>query len=195
MTLIKEKENKLITVEELFNMELEEGYFYELLNGHIVKKQAPSPPHQKAVVKITTLIENFITERGLGDCYTSPIDVFFDKYNNTQPDILFIKKERLFIVTKDGIQGQPDLIVEVLSPSTYRTDRIAKMKAYCQFGVSEYWIVDPIYKAVEVYSLENSVYTMTSNAVETGEVVSKVLEEFKVDIEKIFIYGGRSGNF
>ena len=186
MTLIQEKENKLITVEELFNMELEEGYFYELLNGHIVKKQAPTPQHQKAVVKITTLIENFITERDLGDCYTSPIDVFFDKYNNTQPDILFIKKERLFIVTKDGIQGQPDLIVEVLSPSTYRTDRIAKMKTHCQFGVSEYWIVDPVYKAVEVYSLENNAYTMTSNAIETGEVVSKVLEEFKVDIEKIF---------
>ena len=186
MTLIQEKENKLITVEELFNMELEEGYFYELLNGHIVKKQAPSPKHQKAVVKITTLIENFITERDLGDCYTSPIDVFFDKYNNTQPDILFIKKERLFIVTKDGIQGQPDLIVEVLSPSTYRTDRTTKMKTYCEFGVSEYWIVDPNNKAIEVYSLENNAYVVTSIAVETGEVVSKVLEEFKVDIEKIF---------
>jgi Uma2 family endonuclease len=188
MTLIQEKENKLITVEELFNMELEEGYFYELLNGHIVKKQAPTPMHQKAVVKITTLIENFITERDLGDCYTSPIDVFFDKYNNTQPDILFIKKERLFIVTKDGIQGQPDLIVEVLSPSTYRTDRIAKMKTHCQFGVSEYWIVDPIYKLIEVYSLENNAYVMTSNAIETGEITSKTLDGLKIDMGKIFDY-------
>ncbi len=187
MTLIKEKENKLITVEELFNMELEEGYFYELLNGRIVKKQAPSPPHQKAVANLNWLINNFVRERDLGDCYTSPIDVFFDKYNNTQPDILFIKKERLFIVTKDGIQGQPDLIVEVLSPSTYRVDRIAKMKTYCEFGVSEYWIVDPNNKAIEVHFLENNAYVMTSIAVETGEVVSKVLEEFKVDIEKIFI--------
>jgi Uma2 family endonuclease len=187
MTLIQEKEEKLITVEELFEMDLEEGYFYELLNGRIVKKQAPSPPHQKAVVKITTLIENFIMEHDLGDCYTSPIDVFFDKHNNAQPDILFIKKERLFIVTPDGIQGQPDLIVEVLSPSTYRNDRTSKMKIYCQFGVSEYWIVDPNNKAIEIYCLENNAYTMASIAVETGEITSKVLEGLKVDIEKIFI--------
>jgi Uma2 family endonuclease len=187
MILTKEKEEQRITVEELFEMELEEGYFYELLNGHIVKKQAPSPQHQKAVVKITTLIENFITEKDLGDCYTSPIDVFFDKYNNSQPDILFIKKDRLFIVNKDGIHGQPDLIVEVLSPSSYRNDRIVKMKLYCEFGVSEYWIVDPLNKVIEVYSLENNAYTMTIMAVETGEITSKVLEGFKLDIEKIFI--------
>ena len=188
MTLIQEKESKLITVEELFNMELEEGYFYELLNGHIVKKQAPSPQHQEAVANINWFMSSFIRERDLGKVYTSPIDVFFDKYNNTQPDILFIKKERLFIVTKDGIQGQPDLVVEVLSPSTYRVDRIAKMKTYCEFGVSEYWIVDPIYKAVEVYSLENNAYIMTSNAIETGEISSKILDGLTIDLEKVFNY-------
>ena len=143
--------------------------------------------HQKAVIKISTLIENFITEKDLGDCYTSPIDVFFDKYNNTQPDILFIKKERLFIVTEHGIEGHPDLIVEVLSPLTYRNDRLGKMKLYCEFGVSEYWIVDPIYKVVEVYSLENNTYIMTASAIETGEVISKTLTDFKIDIEKIFV--------
>jgi Uma2 family endonuclease len=187
MILTKEKEEKLITVAELFDMELEEGYFYELLNGHIVKKQAPSPQHQKAVVKMTTLIENFITEKDLGDCYTSPIDVFFDKYNNTQPDILFIKKDRLFIVTEHGIEGQPDLIVEVLSPSSYRHDKVDKMKIYCQFGVSEYWIVDPNNKAVEVYTLENNLYQLSAIASETGEITSKALDNFKVNIEQIFI--------
>jgi Uma2 family endonuclease len=187
MVLVKEKEEKLITVKELFQMDLEEGYYYELLNGHIVKKQAPSPMHQKAVVKITTLIENYITEKDLGDCYTSPVDVFFDTYNNTQPDILFIKKDRLFIVTEHGIEGHPDLIVEVLSPSTYRNDRVGKKKLYCEFGVSEYWIVDPIYKTVDIYSLENSDYTLTSSAIESGEIESKTLTDFKIDIEKIFI--------
>jgi Uma2 family endonuclease len=187
MTLLKEKEEKLITVEELFDMELEEGYFYELLNGHIVKKQAPSPQHQKAVANLNWLINNFTREHDLGDCYTSPIDVFFDKYNNTQPDILFIKKDRLFIVTPHGIEGHPDLIVEVLSPSSYRNDKVDKMKIYCQFGVSEYWIVDPNNKAVEVYTLENNAYTMSVLASESGEITSKVLADFKVEIEKIFI--------
>jgi Uma2 family endonuclease len=187
MLLTKEKEEKLITVAELFDMELEEGYFYELLNGHIVKKQAPSPQHQEAVANINWLLNNFTREKDLGKVYTSPIDVFFDKYNNTQPDVLFIKKDRLFIVTPNGIEGHPDLVIEVLSPSTYRNDRIGKMKLYCEFGVSEYWIVDPIYKVVEVYNLENNAYVMTSNAVETGEITSKVLDDFKTNIEQIFI--------
>lgn len=187
MTLTKEKEDKLITVAELFEMELEEGYYYELLNGHIVKKQAPSPMHQEAVSNINWFLNNFIREKDLGKVYTSPIDVFFDKYNNTQPDILFIKKERLFIVTEHGIEGHPDLIVEVLSPSTYRNDRVGKMQLYCEFGVSEYWIVDPNNKAIEVYSLENNAYKMAFIAVETGEITSNILTDFKMDIEKIFI--------
>ena len=119
MIVTKEKEDKLITVEQFFEMELEEGFFYELLNGHIVKKQAPSPMHQEAVANINWFLNNFVREKDLGKVYTSPIDVFFDTYNNAQPDILFIRKDRLFIVDKDGIQGQPDLIVEVLSPSSY----------------------------------------------------------------------------
>ena len=187
MTGIEEKkEEKKITVQELFEMDLEEGYFYELINGHIVKKQAPSPSHQEAVTNLSTLINNFIKEKGLGKCYVSPIDVFFDKYNNTQPDVLFIKKDRLFIVTHDGIMGQPDLIVEVLSPSTYRNDRTTKKDLYCRFGVSEYWIVDPKNQVIEVYSLENDAYTMSSFAIETGEIESKVLEGFKMDIVPIF---------
>ena len=187
MTLLEEKqEEKKITVQELFEMELEEGYFYELINGHIVKKQAPSPAHQKAVLKLSKLIDNFAEEKLLGDCYTSPIDVFFDNYNNTQPDILFIKTDRLFIVTQDGIMGQPDLIVEVLSPSTYRNDRTVKKDLYCQFGVSEYWIVDPKNQAIEVYALDVDGYTLASFAIEKGEIESKVLEGFKMDIMAVF---------
>ncbi len=183
MTILKE--NK-ITVKEFFEMELEEGYYYELLNGHIVKKQAPSPVHQKAVSNINWLINTFIKERQLGDCYVSHIDVFFDDHNNTQPDILFIKKDRLFIVTQHGIEGHPDLIVEILSPSTFRIDRNEKKDLYCAFGVSEYWIVDPKNQAVEVYSLENNTYTISSFAIENGEITSKIIEGLVIDVAAVF---------
>lgn len=180
-------EEKKITVKEFFEMELEEGFFYELINGHIVKKQAPAPLHQEAVTNLSTFINNFIKEKQLGKCYVSPIDVFFDNYNNTQPDILFIKKDRLFIVTRNGIEGHPDLIVEVLSPSTYRNDRKDKKDLYCEFGVSEYWIVDTHYQAIEIYSLVDNVYVMTSFATATGLIESRVLEGFSLDIATIFI--------
>ena len=176
-----------ITVEELFNMELEEGFFYELINGNIVKKQAPSPAHQDAVAQLLTIFNTYALEKQLGKVYTSPIDVYFDKYNNTQPDILFIKKDRNFIITKDGIQGQPDLIVEVLSPSTFKNDRKEKMDLYLLFGVSEYWIVDPKNQSVEVYILENDKYEMQFFAIETGDIESKVLEGLKFDVARIFL--------
>ena len=175
-----------ITVEELFNMELEEGFCYELINGIIVKKQAPSPQHQKAVSQLVTIFNNFVLEKQLGDVYPSPIDVFFDNHNNAQPDVLFIRKDRQFIITKDGIQGHPNLVVEVLSPSTFRNDRKEKMNLYLRFGVSEYWIVDPKNQSVEVYVLENDVYDMRYFAIETGDIESKVLEGLKFEVSKIF---------
>ncbi len=186
MLLTKEKEEQLITVAELFQMELEEGYYYELLNGHIVKKQAPSPQHQEAVSNLNWFLNNFVREHDLGKVYTSPIDVFFDKYNNTQPDILFIKKERLFIVTEHGIEGHPDLIVEVLSKSTYKQDRYEKIELYRKFGVPEYWIADPEYKIIDVYSLENNAYTMDCFDIECANFGSKILTDIKIDMAKVF---------
>ena len=111
-------------------------------------------------------MHNFAKTGRLGKCYAAPIDVFFDKYNNTQPDILFIKKERQFIVTRDGIEGRPDLIVEILSPSTHKNDRISKKALYLKLGVMEYWIVDPIYQSVEVYLLEDDKYVLKSTVFE-----------------------------
>jgi Uma2 family endonuclease len=187
MSLTTALENpKKVTVKELFDMELEEGYFYELLNGIIMKKQAPSPQHQEASGNIYAAIHAFVKTNQLGKCYTAPIDVFFDKYNNAQPDILFIKKDRQFIITKNGIEGHPDLIVEVISLSSVRHDKITKKALYLTFGVAEYWLVDPLYHTVDIYGLENNDYVLKSSAVEFGEVESLVLEGFKIEIKSIF---------
>ena len=184
--MIETLSTQRITVKELFEMELEEGFFYELINGQIVKKKACSPLHQRIVVKLVSIFHNYVETKELGDVYISPIDVFFDRHNNTQPDVLFIKKDRNFIITKDGIQGHPDLIVEVLSPSTFRNDRTDKKDLYLHFGVSEYWIVDPKNQSVEVYCLENDAYKMTFFAIETGDIESRILAGLKFEVAKIF---------
>jgi Uma2 family endonuclease len=181
-----QREERKITVKELFEMELEEGFFYELINGNIVKKQAPAPAHQNASMQIATAMNNFIKERQLGKLFAAPIDVFFDDHNNTQPDILFVKKERDFLITKHGIEGAPDLIVEILSPSTFKVDRKDKFDMYLFFGVSEYWIVDPKNQSIEVYILENDRYKMEFFAIENGLVQSKVLDGLNLEVSEIF---------
>ena len=175
-----------ITVKELFEMDLEEGYFYELINGNIVKKQAPSPQHQLASGNIYAAMHAFVKTQQLGKCFSAPTAVFFDKHNNTQPDIFFIRKERQFIITRDGIEGQPDLIVEILSPSSYKNDKVTKKALHLKFGVMEYWIVDPIYQSVEVYILEQNQYILKALVSESGAVESTVLEGFMMDIKDIF---------
>ncbi len=175
-----------ITVKEFFEMDLEEGYYYELINGIIVKKQAPKPIHQIASGEIYGELRNFVKEKQLGRVLASPIDVFFDDYNNTQPDILFIKKDRLFIITDHGIEGTPDLIVEILSPSSFKRDKKEKFDLYMRFGVQEYWIVDPYYKSIEVFVLENNKYVLASEASEAGIIQSKVLEGLSLEISTVF---------
>jgi Uma2 family endonuclease len=69
-----------------------------------------------------------------------------------QPDIVFVSSERLGIIHDEGIKGAPDLVIEILSPSTAHRDRGIKRKLYERHGVTQYWIVDPDAKAVEVWS-------------------------------------------
>ena len=175
-----------ITVKEFFEMDLEESYYYELINGIIVKKQAPKPIHQNAGMNLSRILSIHVFENKIGKLFASPIDVYFDNYNNTQPDILFIKKERLFIITERGIEGAPDLIVEILSPSTFKRDKKEKFDLYMRFGVSEYWIVDPYYKSIEVFELENNNYKLAFEASESGIIQSKVLEGFSLEISTVF---------
>jgi len=181
-----------ITVKEFFEMDLEEGYDYDLINGIIlrtqssVNKKPPKPIHQNASMNLSRILSIHVFENKIGKLFASPIDVYFDNYNNTQPDILFIKKERLFIITERGIEGAPDLIVEILSPSTFKRDKKEKFDLYMRFGVSEYWIVDPYYKSIEVFELENNNYKLAFEASESGMIQSKVLEGFSLEISTVF---------
>ena len=138
-------------------------------------------------MRLSKLLSNFVDEKQIGEMFASPIDVFFDDYNNTQPDLLFIKKERSFIVTNNDVEGAPDLIIEILSPSTQRTDKREKYKLYQEFGVQEYWIVDPNNKSIDVFSLENNRYENLFVATDNETIQSQVLEGFSLEVSQIFI--------
>ncbi|MEQ1744950.1 MAG: Uma2 family endonuclease [Saprospiraceae bacterium] len=179
-----------ITVPEFREMaDFEEGFFYELINGEIVKRSSPSTGHQAASFNLALIFGNFVKEKKLGRCFTAPFDVAFDEENLTQPDILFVSTARAGIVTENCVEGAPDLVVEILSPGTFKADRDDKMNLYLRFGVAEYWIVDPKNRSIEVYTLESNKYQLFSFSIESGEVVSLVLPGLKVPIEQVFANG------
>jgi Uma2 family endonuclease len=179
---------KKISVSEFREMEFEgEDAYYELINGEIVKKSAPTPLHQEISNNLSFALTSFVKQNRLGKVFTAPVDVYLHEFSHVLPDLIFISTENLAIIDyKDGITGVPDLVVEIISPSSIYKDRILKNNDYQAAGVPEYWLVDSKNQAVEVYENINKSFHLFSFAAETGKIQSKLLQGFELDITTIF---------
>jgi Uma2 family endonuclease len=103
------------------------------------------------VTRLTRYLSTFVQENDLGEVFVAPFDVVFSRFDVVEPDLLYVSKGRLSVLTEKNVQGAPDLVVEVLSPSTAETDRTIKLKLYARYGVQEYWIMDPYGPSAEIY--------------------------------------------
>lgn len=126
----------------------------QLIDGEVIIGSPPPLKHQDLVRDILILLVTIEREQG-GLAMVGPAEVYLDDRNIFEPDVLYIKPDNLAIAQQDDkrIIGAPDLIVEVLSPSTAKYDRDQKYTAYEQHGVGEYWIVDPAHDVIEVWTL------------------------------------------
>ncbi len=164
-----------------------DGYKYEVMKGVLHVAPAPRPRHQRVVVRLSYSLVSFVEEHGLGEVLFSPIDVILPEGLGTpvQPDLLFIAAGRLDIVGEQNIEGAPDLVVEVLSPSNWVADRRDKLAVYAAAGVREYWIVDPDQRTAEVFVLANGGYRLLERFGAGETVSSQVLEGFSVAVDAI----------
>ncbi len=137
---------------------LPEGTLCQLINNQLVMSPAPSDPHQSVLLDISTDLNIFVKKNNLGALRIAPYDVYFNKENVFQPDIVFVAKENTHKIKKNGLHGAPDLVIEILSPATEKYDRGNKKEIYEKYGVKEYWLVEPESKQVTFYSLINDEY-------------------------------------
>ena len=151
--------------EDLLTMP-DDGRRYELLEGDLLVSPSAKPRHQ-AIVTNLTMILGVLQKRGLGRVYPAPLDVVLDQHTVFEPDVVFIRAERLDIVTERNVSGPPDLVVEVLSESTRSVDLGRKLRAYGKYGVGEYWVVDPDANTVQVFRSEDGLF-VDQGAVGTG---------------------------
>lgn len=100
----------------------DDGQRHGLLDGEHVVSPSPVPEHQFFVTDLAELLNRFVREHRLGRVSVGPLDVRLSKHNVLEPDVLFVSKERLGIVGPTNLGGPPDLVAEVLSPSTRRRD-------------------------------------------------------------------------
>ncbi len=129
----------------------DDGNRYESINGVLHVTAAPRWRHQVVSTRLLMMLYEVLDDPGHGEVVAAPGVEFPTTGEGVQPDILFVSNERRHIVKEAGIVGAPDLVVEVLSPSTAERDRGAKRRLYERQGVREYWIVDPAENQVDVY--------------------------------------------
>ena len=159
---------------------------YELIDGDLIMVPAPRTAHQRSSRDIGLPLVMFVDENELGEVFLAPTDVVLSNTDVVQPDILFVSRERSHIINELNIRGAPDLVIEVLSPSTAQRDRTLKRTLYALHGVSEYWQADTDAKNVMVLILEDGEYKVAGIYGEGQTLESPLLAGFALEIDRVF---------
>lgn len=139
-----------------------DGRRYEIHEGELSVIAAPGSRHQILSTRLAAALHVHVHARSLGVVVAAPFDVILTDTTIVEPDIIYVASDRLGQISERGFEGPPTLVVEILSPSTARSDRTTKMQLYARHGVPWYWLVDPDARTVEVYRLTESAYALAA---------------------------------
>jgi len=130
----------------------EDGQRHELIDGEHYVTPCPNTKHQQILLNLTLLLGTWLEQERIGRMFFAPFDVVFSRFDVVEPDLLYMSNERAAaILTAANVQGVPELVVEIGSPSTRKRDETIKRRLYENAGVTEYWVVDPELDVVRVY--------------------------------------------
>ena len=179
-----QRSGTLVTYEDYHDLPDDERY--ELIDGELIMAAASSVIHQIIQDNIGLSLNLFIRANNLGRLFYTATDVYLSDTNVVQPDLLFVSRGRAHILTYGVINGAPDLVVEILSPSTARLDKVRNRELYARFRVPEYWQADAETRSVAVLTLAGEDYEVAGEYGMGEKLVSSLLAGFTLDIEDIF---------
>jgi Uma2 family endonuclease len=159
---------------------------YELVEGELFLVPAPNLNHQRILRELGAALHQYLRQHALGEVFFAPCDVVLSDSNVLQPDLIFVSGGRMAVLTEANIQGPPDLVVEILSPSTAPRDLGIKKTLYAKYGVREYWIVDPESKAVTVLSWTETGYRTETVVPQTGMLNSGIFPDLNLSLAEVF---------
>lgn len=160
--------------------------YFQVIEGDLVRSASPTPRHQQILGVLLHRICTFLGKHPIGCVYPAPLDVYLSDTNVYQPDILYISAERESIIKEHAIEGAPDLVIEILSPSTAKYDQGSKLKIYARTGVQELWLVDPATKRIQIYDLPNDATVPAATHGPGSTFTSKILPGLKFQATAIF---------
>ena len=176
-----------LTYDEFQTLPRDGSKRFELIEGEVFMTPSPNTAHQRAVRRLLIALNEFVEKRDLGEVFVAPYDIVFSKWTALEPDLLFIRKDRASIVTKANVQGAPDLVIEILSPSNKAYDRETKLRAYEKAGVPEIWYFDPEDRTAEVLNLGgDGRYVLTVKLSGNAPIVSKALPGLSLTLDQVF---------
>mgnify|MGYP005851981731 CR=1 FL=1 len=192
---LKVKRKRALEVAEFYPLQgqwTEEDYFAlpdtnryaELSEGRLIVPPHPTDRHQRALQNLFLRLHAFVEAHRLGVIRIAPLPVRLWPGKIREPDILFMAGEHADRIGEQ-VYGVPNLVVEVISPGTRRTDRVEKFVEYARAGVEEYWLVDPDERSIEVYSLREGAYTLLGKFGPGQNASSALLVGFQTPVDEV----------
>lgn len=165
----------------------ETGPRYQLIDGELIRMTpAPNTRHQVAVTRFVRVLGDFVEEKGLGVVLVSPVDVYLSEHDVVQPDVIFVSNARRDRIAEHGIEGAPDLVIEVLSRSTRGLDLGAKKALYARHGLIELWALDFDREVVDVYRLQEDPSKPARTVSREEALTSELFPGLAIDLRRIF---------
>lgn len=159
---------------------------YEILEGELAVSPAPGTLHQRVLLRLSRRLADFAERNRLGEVLVAPCDVLLSDTTVVQPDLLYVSRARRQIVEAAFVRGAPDLVVEIISPTSARTDREVKKQLYARYSVPHYWIFDPAGRVAEGNILENGAYRAAASASGGEEFAAPPFSKLRIPLSLLW---------
>lgn len=164
----------------------DDGNRYEVVRGELVMTATPLVEHQRVSRNLQFILDRFIRANDWGELFSAPIEVYLGEEDFVQPDLVCVSRTRREIVKEKNIVGAPDLIVEILSPTTTRADRVSKAKLFARRQVQNYWIVDPAAQTQEAFHWEDGTYRLVCAAAEDDTYQPSLFANLTISLSELW---------
>jgi Uma2 family endonuclease len=164
----------------------DDGLRHEIIDGEHYVTASPVTRHQRILLNLSHLIQSYLDAHPIGELFFAPVDVLLSEHDIVVPDLVFISTERARVVTTKNVQGAPDLVVEILSPSTRSRDERLKRDLYERVGVAEYWLVDPERNLVVAYRRAPGGFDAPREYAASETLATVLLPGFELSLVRLF---------
>jgi len=178
---------KKLTYQDYLELPEEPGFRIEILEGMVVKEPSPNVSHQRVLRRLLRVLEDYFSEVDPeGEVFIAPLDVTFYDTTVVQPDIFYVAGEQKRIVKDERVDGPPTMVVEVISPSSGRKDRLQKMKIYQKVKIQHYWLVNPGERAFECFGLIHGVYALLAAGLDEDIIEHPMFPGLSISLQELW---------